>query len=128
MYYIVDSDKPVEDAARDLEAAVKKHGFGVLHVYDLQQTLRNKGFDLPAACRIFEVCNPQQAATVLAADMNLNMALPCRISVYERDGRTRIGTIRPTQLLGLLSPEPELAKVARSVEESIERMIDEAAG
>jgi uncharacterized protein (DUF302 family) len=127
MHYIVDSDKSVNDAARDLDAAVKKHGFGVLHVYDLKQTLHNKGVELPAECRIFEVCNPQQAATVLAADMNLNMALPCRISVYEHDGRTRIGTIKPTALLGLLSKRGELAAVALTVETAIKRMIDEAA-
>jgi uncharacterized protein (DUF302 family) len=126
MYYIVDSDKSVNDAARDLEAAVKRHGFGVLHVYDLRQTLKNKGFELPAECRIFDVCNPQQATTVLAADMNLNMALPCRISVYEHAGRTRIGTIRPTRLLGLLSQSAELGAVAQTVESAIEQMIDEA--
>ena len=64
MYYIVESQKPVDEAARDLEGAVKKHGFGVLHVYDLKQTLAGKGVDLPAECRIYEVCNPQQAFRV----------------------------------------------------------------
>ena len=32
MYYIVESTKPFEQAAADLDTAVKKHGFGVLHV------------------------------------------------------------------------------------------------
>jgi uncharacterized protein (DUF302 family) len=127
MYYAVTSSKPVERAARDLEAAVKKHGFGVLHVYDLKQTLASKGVTLAAECRIFEVCNPQQAAKVLSADMTLNMALPCRISVYEQDGATKIGMIRPTALLGVLSRDPKLAEVAETVETAIETMIDEAA-
>ncbi|HLF09663.1 MAG TPA: DUF302 domain-containing protein [Gammaproteobacteria bacterium] len=128
VYYIVDSDKSVNDAARDLDAAVKKYGFGVLHTYDLKQTLKNKGFELPAECRILEVCNPQQATALLAADMDLNMALPCRISVYEQAGRTKIGTIKPTALLGLLSQKTGLSSVARTVEDAIEKMIDEAAG
>ncbi len=127
MYYIVDSKKPVNDAAADLEAAVKRHGFGVLHVYDLKQTLKNKGVDLPIECRIFEVCNPQQAAKVLAADPDLNMALPCRISVYEHSGGTRIGTIKPGELLGLLTTKTELTGVATAVEAAIKQMIDEAA-
>src|SRR5690606_8191766 len=91
MHYIVETSKSVEDAARDLDAAVKRNRFGVLHVYDLQETLRSKGVELPAECRIFEVCNPQQAGKVLAADMTLNMALPCRVSVYGEGGRTKIG-------------------------------------
>jgi len=42
-------------------------------------TLRSKGIDFEEECRVFEVCNPVQAAKVLASDMRLNMALPCRI-------------------------------------------------
>ena len=43
MYYVVETDKSFEQAAADLEAAVTRHGFGVLHVHDLGQTLRSKG-------------------------------------------------------------------------------------
>jgi uncharacterized protein (DUF302 family) len=127
MYYIVPTDKSVDAAARDLETAVTRHGFGVLHVYDLKQTLAGKGVTLPAECRIFEVCNPHQAIKVLSADMSLNMALPCRISVYEEKGKTMIGTMRPAEMLGLLSNDPELAKVADAVDQSLSTMIDEAA-
>ena len=79
MYYMVETSKPFEQAAIDLDAAVKKHGFGVLHIHDLGNTLRSKGMAFDEQCRVFEVCNPAQAAKVLAADMRLNMALPCRI-------------------------------------------------
>jgi uncharacterized protein (DUF302 family) len=50
--------------------------------------------------------------------MALNMALPCRISVYTQDGTTRIGMIRPEAMLSALSSDPELAEVAREVEAS----------
>ena len=43
MYYIVESEKSFEQASIDLEAAVKRHQFGVLHVHDLGSTLRSKG-------------------------------------------------------------------------------------
>lgn len=127
MQYVVESRKSVADAARDLEAAVKRGGFGVLHVYDLKETLRSKGVDLPAECRIFEVCNPHQAAKVLAADMTLNMALPCRVSVYADRGRTKIGMLLPTALLGMLSQQPSLKSTADEVEAALRRMIDDAA-
>jgi uncharacterized protein (DUF302 family) len=127
MYYIVASTKTVNEAASDFEAAVKKHGFGVLHIYDLKQTLAGKGVTLPAECRIFEVCNPHEAAKVLGEDMRLNMALPCRVSVFEQDGVTQIGTNKATELLGLLSRSPELSQVATRVERTIETIINEAA-
>ncbi len=76
MYYIVDSDKPFDQAVNDLDTAVKQNGFGVLHIHDLGNTLRSKGVDFKENCKVFEVCNPIQAAKVLSTDMRLNMALP----------------------------------------------------
>jgi len=126
MFYTVDTAKSFEQAAADLDAAVKRHGFGVLHVHDLGNTLRSKGLDFTENCRVFEVCNPAQAAKVLAADMQMNMALPCRISVYTEKGKTRIGMIKPTDMLAMLSQDPALSQVAREVDEKTTLMINEA--
>ena len=126
MYYIIDTPKPFDQAAAALDAAVKAHGFGVLHVHDLRNTLRSKGQPFTEQCKVFEVCNPAQASRVLAADMRLNMALPCRISVFTEKGKTRIGMIRPAQLLAPLSQDPSLAQVAAEVEQATIRMIDAA--
>lgn len=125
--YVVDSEKSPEAAARDLEAAVKEHGFGVLHVHDLQHTMQQKGVDFPHPCRILEVCNPQQALRVLTSDMRMNMLLPCRISVWEEGGRTHIGRVRPTALLEAFAQEDEaMRSVAEEVDEATRRMIDQA--
>lgn len=126
MYYIVDTEKSLEQASADLEAAVKRHGFGVLHVHDLGATLRSKGIDFAGDCKVFEVCNPGQAAKVLSTDMRLNMALPCRVSVFTDGGKTRIGLIKPVPMLAALSEDPALKQVAREVEDKIILMVDEA--
>ena len=127
MYYIANSSKSFNEASRDLEAAVAKHDFGVLHIHDLGETLRSKGMQFEEQCRVFEVCNPAQAVKVLAADMRLNMALPCRISVFTEDGQTKIGLIRPAEMLAGLSSEPSLLAVAEEVEEKTIQMVNDAA-
>jgi uncharacterized protein (DUF302 family) len=126
MYYIVDTAKTFDQAAADLESSVKRHGFGVLHVHDLGAALRAKGITFDEQCKVFEVCNPGQAARVLSTDMRLNMALPCRISVFTAEGRTKIGLIKPLQMLTALSQDAGLAQIAREVEEAVIRMVDEA--
>lgn len=126
MYYIVETDKSFDQASADLESAVKQNGFGVLHVHDLGVTLRSKGVVFENECKIFEVCNPGQAAKVLSVDMRLNMALPCRISVFTEQGKTKIGLIKPAQMLSVLSQDPALIDVAREVEKLTIRMVDEA--
>lgn len=126
MYYIVPTSKPFNQAASDLEAAVLRHGFGVLHIHDLGATLRSKGLAFEEECKVFEVCNPAQAAKVLSVDMRLNMALPCRISVFTEKGRTKIGLIRPSPMLSALSQDATLVQVAKEVEDKTIQMVDEA--
>lgn len=127
MYYILETEKTFEQAAADLELAVKRHHYGVLHVHDLGATLRSKGIAFDEECKVFEVCNPGQAAKVLLTDMRLNMALPCRISVFSDQGKIKIGLIKPIQLLSSLSTDNALLLVAKEVEEQTIQMVNEAA-
>ena len=126
MYYIVETDKSFDQASTDLESAFKRHGFGVLYVHDLGTTHRSKGIAFDEECKVFEVCNPGQAAKVLSTDMRLNMALPCRISVFTDKGKTMIGLIRPVQMLSALSQDATLVQVAKEVEEKTILMVDES--
>ena len=126
MYYIAETEKSFAQASTDLEAAVKRHNFGVLHVHDLGGTLRSKGVEFSEECKVFEVCNPAQAAKVMALDMRLNMALPCRISVYTEKGKTRIGLIKPAEMLSTLSQDAALLQIANEVEEMTLQMVNEA--
>ena len=124
--YIAETSKNPAQAVTDLEASVKQHGYGVLHTYDLKKTLASKGFALPNACHILEVCNPKQAAAVLTADMGMNIALPCRISVYQDGGKTLIGMVRPSALLASLSESAELKTIAEQVEKDTIAIIEAA--
>ena len=126
MRYDVVTTKTAAQAAADLQAVAKQHGFGTLHVYNLKETLTAKGFPQTRECFVLEVCNPAQANRVLTHDFAMNVALPCRISVYEDGGRVKIGMIRPRAILALLSSSPALQPIADEVEESMVRIIDAA--
>ena len=126
MLYIKETKKSVDQAFHDLEVSIKNHSFGLLHHYDFKQTLKAKGFDLANECRVLDVCNPKQASEVLQLDMAINMALPCRISIYEENGKTSIGMIPPSVMLGLISTSTELQELARGVEQTTRRIIDDA--
>jgi uncharacterized protein (DUF302 family) len=126
MYYIVETDKSFDQVSADLESAVKWHGFGALHVHDLGTTLRSRGLAFDEQCKVFDVCNPGQAAKVLSTDMRLNMVLPCRISVFTEKGKTKIGLIRPVQMRSALSQDAALVQITKEVEEKTIQMVDEA--
>jgi uncharacterized protein (DUF302 family) len=64
---------------------------------------------------------------VLAIDMSLNMALPCRLSIYEEHGHTFIGMVPPTAQLSLISSNAQIAEAAQEVELALKQIIDAAA-
>ena len=120
MLHVVESRKPFERVTKDLDEAVARHKFGVLGVYDLKAKMAEKGVAFAHECRIFEVCNPHQAKKVLDANLMISTALPCRISVYEEGGITKLATIKPTAMIALYS-NPELKEVAEEVERTLRR-------
>jgi len=125
MLYVQEAQGSVDEVAQRLVAAVAKEKFGVLGEHNLKQKMEQKGVDFDAECRVFEVCNPQQAQKVLSANMAVANALPCRICVYEQGGKVFVSTLKPTALLGLFQ-SPQLQPVAEEVEAAITRMIDAA--
>ncbi len=126
MLFTVKTSKSIAVTAADLEAAVLANQFGVMHVHDLKQTMAKKGVEFSRECRVFEVCQPLQAKRVLEANMGVSTALPCRISVYEEDGKTVLATLRPTQLLAMFDA-PDLNSVASEVETTMFKIMREAA-
>lgn len=118
--------KTVSAAAAALQTAVDAHHFGVMHVHNLKETMAKKGVAFAHECLIFEVCQPQQAKKVLDENMSISTALPCRISIYEEGGQTKLAALRPTTLLGMFRT-PELDGVAKEVESEMFKIMQEAA-
>jgi uncharacterized protein (DUF302 family) len=127
MLITMQTEKTVSEAAAALQAAVAANHFGVMQVHNLKETMAKKGVEFTPECLVFEVCQPQQAKKVLDQNMGISTALPCRISIFEQDGRTVLATLKPTTLLAMFNT-PQLAGVAREVEDSIVKIMNEAAG
>ena len=127
MLYVKETTGSAKEVVERIEKAAADNKFGVLGVHNLKEKMVAKGVDFQVECLIVEVCNPVKARSVLEANMEISTALPCRISVYEDAGKVKVATLKPTELLRLFG-NPELAPVAREVEETIIRIIDKACG
>ena len=118
--------KTVNETATALHTAVQANQFGVMQVHNLKETMVKQGVEFERECLIFEVCQPRQAKKVLDENMSVSTALPCRISIYEEGGKTILASLRPTILLGMFD-SPQLEGVAKEVEDTIVRIMTEAA-
>jgi len=126
MLIVVESKKPFADVCAAMEPAVQKHKFGILAIHNLKETMAKKGVAFDRDCFIFEVCNPVQAKRVLESKLEVSTALPCRVSVYRQEGKVKIATIKPTEMLAAFHA-PDLEPVAREVEQTITSIMREAA-
>lgn len=127
MLYQVHTKRPLAEIERELQESAARNQFGVIATHDLKETMKKKGVELEMDCRIFEVCNPHQAKRVLEADGAISTALPCRISVYGKEGAYMLATMLPTEMMKGFN-QPGIEPVAREVEDVIKRMMDDAAG
>ena len=126
MIYQIEADASLDEIETRLQDSAVKHHFGIIAVHDLKAILKAKGVDLNMECRIYEVCNPQQAKKVLEANGALSAALPCRISVYRSGESYKLATILPTSIMRMV-PTPGLEAVAQEVEDVVVAMMQEAA-
>ncbi len=127
LLYIKTANGTIDEISERLEAAIQAHKFGVISIVDMNAKLKSKGVAFEPRCLIYEVCNPHRAKEVLESKLEISVALPCRISLYEENGEIKLATLRPTQVLGMFG-DAGLLPVAESVEADIISMMDDAAG
>lgn len=74
------------------EKAIKKAGWSIPTVHDMQKTLKGFGHDIDSVT-IYELCSSKYSAVILAEDEDklVSPMMPCRVAVYVKsDGKTYI--------------------------------------
>lgn len=123
--YTVETEKDVEKAIEDLEAILKDEKFGVLWMFDIKEKLQEKGLEFEREFKVLEVCNPHEAQKVLNENDMAGYFLPCKIVVYEKDGKTKMGMPKPSSLISMLG-DPELERIAKDIEDRLITCLNKA--
>ncbi|GMA64267.1 DUF302 domain-containing protein [Alicyclobacillus fastidiosus] len=124
-HYSVATEKTVDEAVQSLEESLKANKFSVLWQLDLPAKLHEKGVELDMQYRVLEVCNPHEAKRVLSQNPLVGYFLPCKVVVYQSEGKTHIGLPKPTTLMEVLG-DPALLEIAQGVEATLTKAVDEA--
>jgi uncharacterized protein (DUF302 family) len=122
--YTVITNKTIDDAIHNLEENLKQEKFGVLWKFDIKEKLQEKGLEFSKEFKVLEVCNPVEAQRVLSENEMAGYFLPCKIVVYENNGKTKIGMPRPTSLIGLLNDE-KMKTLASDIENRLIHVINQ---
>ena len=121
--YTAKTDKSVTQAVKAVQKSLKEHGFGTLWEMNIPAKLQEKGVDYDREAIILEVCNPKQAKRALEANIQAIFLLPCKVVVFDSDGQTTIGMMRPSTMVELLQ-DASLQAFAHEVEDALRQSID----
>ncbi|GGM19367.1 hypothetical protein GCM10011351_01510 [Paraliobacillus quinghaiensis] len=124
-HYTVESNKTMQEAVQALEENLKDQKFGILWQFDIKETLNNKGIDFEQPYLVLEVCNPKEAANLLTKNQLVGYFLPCKIVLYQDEGKTKIGMPKPTSLIDLVDEE-ELVALAQDIENKLINAIEKS--
>ncbi|MBP7055696.1 MAG: DUF302 domain-containing protein [Candidatus Omnitrophica bacterium] len=113
--YTVETKDNVQAVVDKLQAKLKENNFGVLHIYNLKEIFKSKGIEF-SEYQILSVCNPKFAKEALDTNLKVGALLPCKISVYDDSGTTRVALMRPSEAIALLEDD-KLNALAKKVEE-----------
>lgn len=94
MFIVKESKLGFKDTVEAIEKSAAEQKWGIPYQYDLQATLKSKGFDVKPV-NIISLCKPEHANEILSGN-NERLAsalMPCRIAVYEKDGKTFVSML-----------------------------------
>ncbi|MEK7458019.1 MAG: DUF302 domain-containing protein [Patescibacteria group bacterium] len=120
--YTVTTKKTFDEAVKAVELETRTAGFRVLYIHDVTATLKEKSFQIEPL-KIIEICNAKSAYTALQADVRIGLCLPCKINVYQQDGKTYISGMRPL-ILPQFFPQANLGTLPKEVDTIIRGIID----
>ena len=113
---IKDIESRLEEDSSSFGLMLKKH-------FPFSKNLPQNGFEIKEYASVFELCRGSVAAKLLNTQPELNILMPCRISVYEKDGETYVSTPNLEIQLEVLGCEKNLEKEILGLYEDIKQMI-----
>ena len=122
--YTQKTTKSFDEVVARIEELTASKQFRVLHIHDVRQTLKDKGFEREPY-KIIEICSARFAHTALGITPDVGLFLPCKINVYSKDGETVITAMNP-KMISEFFDDPGLKELANEVDRIVRSIVDEA--
>ena len=119
------TDRKFDDVLSDLVHLAEANRFRVLGVHDLQADLAEKGYDI-SRFKIVEICNSKLAYEALGLSRDISVFMPCRISIYAKNDKTAISTMKP-RLMAEFFDDHQLQKLALLLDRTVTSMLKRVA-
>lgn len=123
MLYTVTVKTDLQTIKDEIESKAKELGFGILKEYPFKNILQEKGHPIQRDITVLELCNPIAAQEALSKHPEVSVYLPCRISLYEKDGNTILSTIGIDDMLQNFDVDNEFKTHMTNVFDSLKKLL-----
>jgi uncharacterized protein (DUF302 family) len=122
--YTQKTKKDFDEIVAKIEELTAARQFRVLHIHNVQLTLKEKGLER-GPFKIIEICNAKFAHNALGISPDVGLFMPCKINVYTEGGETIITAMNP-KMISEFFDNPELKELAEGVDKVVRSIVDEA--
>lgn len=123
----VESDHTIEQISSKISAACETYKFSLLQTYVYHEILESKGFPIKRKVFIYEICQAKVAALMLTDHPEFSVFMPCKISIYENEGKTILSTMNMELVLGALENNKVLFSETMRLFNSLKEMLNSLA-
>ncbi|MCL5980803.1 MAG: DUF302 domain-containing protein [Gammaproteobacteria bacterium] len=110
-----------------IETGAEGENMNVVGTLDVQQGLQARGIKSNSPYVIYEVCNLVLGAKILKSTPQFGAFAPCKIVMYEQNGKMNLLTYLPTYALRYFPKNAESQKVALHLDKMIIHVMKQAA-
>lgn len=124
MIYKIKTTCAIAIIKAEMAMKAKEYGFGILKEYSFKELLQEKGFPIENDITVFELCNPSGAQAALSSNPEVSVFLPCRISLYKKDGETILSIIGMEDILNNFDIDDALKNRMAELFSKLKALID----
>ena len=119
----LESKQPIETIAQEVSKECENHKFALLQTYVYHDIVKEKGFPIKRKVFIYEICQAKTAALMLTSNPEFSIFMPCKIAMYEDDGKTVISTMNMEIMLNAVKSNPELYKETTNIFKTLKSLM-----
>ena len=94
MFIVSESNLGFEETLEAITKSAAQNQWNIPNIYDLQSTMKKNSYDVKPV-KVMSLCKPEHAFQILGSkeERFVSALMPCRVSVYEKDGKTYISML-----------------------------------
>lgn len=125
--YKVVSNQTIDHIDQKVPKACETNMFSLLHTYVYHEIVESKGFPINRKVWIYEICQAKTAAAMLTDYPHFSIFMPCKLAVYEENGKTVISTMNMEIMLDAVKANTTLFNEASSLFNTLKELMKQLA-